>query len=43
MGEPVKIMDLARRMIELSGRSVLNKDNPDGDIEIKIMELVPEF
>lgn len=41
MGEPVKIMDLARRMIELSGRSVLNNENPDGDIEIKVTGLRP--
>ncbi len=41
MGEPVKIIDLATRMIELSGLSVRTKDNPDGDIEIAITGLRP--
>ena len=41
MGEPVKIADLAKRMIELSGLSVKNKYNFDGDIEIKITGLRP--
>ena len=34
MGEPVKIYDLAKRMIELSGLEVKNANNPLGDIEI---------
>lgn len=41
MGEPVKIGDLARRMVELSGLSVRNEDNPDGDIEIQVTGLRP--
>ncbi|RMD89451.1 MAG: polysaccharide biosynthesis protein, partial [Alphaproteobacteria bacterium] len=41
MGKPVKIIDLARRMIELSGLSVRDHDNPDGDIEIRIIGLRP--
>lgn len=41
MGEPVKIMDLARRMVELSGLSVRNNDNPEGDIEIAVTGLRP--
>ena len=41
MGKPVKIMDLARRMIELSGLSLKNKQNPNGDIEIEITDLRP--
>jgi FlaA1/EpsC-like NDP-sugar epimerase len=41
MGEPVKIIDLARRMVELSGMSVRDKDRPDGDIEIVITGLRP--
>jgi FlaA1/EpsC-like NDP-sugar epimerase len=41
MGEPVKIINLARRMIELSGQSVLDSNNLDGDIEIKITGLRP--
>ncbi len=35
MGECVKIDDLARMMIRLMNRRVLDADNPDGDIEIK--------
>jgi FlaA1/EpsC-like NDP-sugar epimerase len=34
MGEPVRIEDLARNMIELCGLSVRSANNPDGDIEI---------
>lgn len=37
MGEPVKIMDLAIKMIHLSGFSVKDHDHPDGDIEIQVM------
>ncbi len=41
MGEPVKIIDLARNMVELSGMSVRDDDNPDGDIEIVTVGLRP--
>lgn len=41
MGEPVKIADLARRMVLLSGLSVRDEANPDGDIEIMITGLRP--
>ena len=41
MGDPVKILDLATRMIELSGLCVRNGDTPDGDIEIEITGLRP--
>lgn len=41
MGEPVKIMDLARRIIELSGLTVRDDANPDGDIEIEVTGLRP--
>lgn len=41
MGKPVKIIDLARRMIELSGLSLKDEQNPDGDIEIEITDLRP--
>lgn len=41
MGEPVKIYDLARRMIQLSGLSIRDKQNPHGDIEIVITGLRP--
>jgi FlaA1/EpsC-like NDP-sugar epimerase len=41
MGEPVKIIDLAQRMIELSGFSCQTSQNPDGDIAIQIIGLRP--
>jgi FlaA1/EpsC-like NDP-sugar epimerase len=41
MGDPVKIVDLARRMIELTGLSLRDEANPDGDIEIEIVGLRP--
>ncbi|MFM2036839.1 MAG: hypothetical protein RL459_2104 [Pseudomonadota bacterium] len=41
MGEPVKIIDLARRMVELSGLSIRDTDHPQGDIEIAITGLRP--
>jgi FlaA1/EpsC-like NDP-sugar epimerase len=41
MGQPVRIYDLARKMIELSGLEVIDQDNPDGDIEIEEIGLRP--
>ena len=41
MGEPVRIFDLCKRMIELSGLKHSDDENPDGDIEIKIVGLRP--
>ncbi len=41
MGEPVCIYDLARRMIALSGLTLRDENNPDGDIEIQITGLRP--
>ena len=41
MGEPVKIFDLARRMIELSGLTVKDDHNQEGDIEIAVTSLRP--
>ncbi len=41
MGEPVRIMDLAHRMVELSGLTVRNEAHPGGDIEIAITGLRP--
>lgn len=41
MGEPVRIIDLARRMVELSGLAVRDERNPGGDIEILITGLRP--
>lgn len=41
MGKPVRIIDLARRMIHLSGLDVRDDDNPDGDIAIEVVGLRP--
>lgn len=39
MGEPVRIIELARTMIELSGLSVRDAANPDGDIAVEVTGL----
>jgi FlaA1/EpsC-like NDP-sugar epimerase len=39
MGEPVRIEDLARRMIALFGKTARDQENPDGDIEIQLTGL----
>lgn len=41
MGDPVKILDMARKMIHLSGLSVRDEGNPSGDIEIAFTGLRP--
>ena len=41
MGEPVKILEMARRMIHLSGLTVKDEENPDGDIGIIFTGLRP--
>ena len=41
MGEPVRIFDLATRIVELSGLSLRHERNPHGDIEIKVTGLRP--
>ena len=41
MGGAVKILDLARRMIEMSGFRVKDMDCPDGDIAIEVTGLRP--
>ena len=41
MGESVKITDLAENLINLSGLSVKNEENPHGDIEIQFSGLRP--
>lgn len=41
MGEPVKLVDLARQMVELSGCTVRDSQNPDGDIAITFTRLRP--
>lgn len=41
MGSPIKILALARMMVELSGSALRTDDNPDGDIEITYVGLRP--
>lgn len=41
MGQPVRIIDLARRMVELSGLTMRDETNPQGDIAIEITGLRP--
>jgi FlaA1/EpsC-like NDP-sugar epimerase len=41
MGQPVKIVDLAKRMIRLSGFEIKDAENPGGDIEISYSGLRP--
>jgi FlaA1/EpsC-like NDP-sugar epimerase len=41
MGKPMRIADLARRMIHLSGLTVRDEENPSGDIEIRFTGLRP--
>lgn len=41
MGEPVRIFDLAKRMIELSGLTYKDTEHPTGDIEISVTGLRP--
>ncbi len=41
MGQPVKIIDLARRVVELSGLTVRDAMYPDGDIEFTVTGLRP--
>jgi FlaA1/EpsC-like NDP-sugar epimerase len=41
MGQPVRIFDLAKRMVELSGLILRDEMHPDGDIEIAITGLRP--
>ena len=41
MGEPVKIIELAEKLIKLNGLQLRNNDNPEGDIEIIFTGLRP--
>ena len=41
MGEPVKVYELAKRLISLSGMELKDEDNPNGDIEIVFTGLRP--
>lgn len=41
MGEPIRILDLAKRMIHLSGLEIKDEENPDGEVEICFSGLRP--
>ncbi len=41
MGEPIRIVDLAKRMIHLSGLEVKDQNRPNGEIEISYIGLRP--
>lgn len=41
MGEPVKIVDLAKRMVHLSGLEIRDDNHPNGDMEIQYTGLRP--
>jgi FlaA1/EpsC-like NDP-sugar epimerase len=41
MGEPVRIVDLARNIVELSGLTIKDEENPFGDIELRQIGLRP--
>jgi FlaA1/EpsC-like NDP-sugar epimerase len=41
MGKPIRIADLARRMVLLAGCTVRDDQNPDGDVEIRYTGLRP--
>jgi FlaA1/EpsC-like NDP-sugar epimerase len=41
MGQPIRIADLAKRMVKLSGLTVRDEQNPEGDIEIRFTGLRP--
>ena len=41
MGEPIKIIDLAYKMIHLSGLTPIDIENPDGDIRVEFTGLRP--
>jgi FlaA1/EpsC-like NDP-sugar epimerase len=41
MGEPIKIFELARRMVTLAGHSLRDQEHPGGDIEITFTGLRP--
>ncbi len=41
MGEPIRILDLAKRMIHLSGLEIKDEQHPDGEIEVSFIGLRP--
>jgi len=41
MGEPVKIYELAKRLIKLTGKDINDENNPEGEIQIEFTGLRP--
>ena len=41
MGQPVRILDLALRMVALAGRTIRSNTHPNGDIEVRFVGLRP--
>ncbi len=41
MGQSVRIIELARRMVELSGLTIKDENHPEGDIELQLTGLRP--
>ena len=41
MGKPIKILDLIKKIIKLSGLTLKDKKNEKGDVEIKVIGLRP--
>ncbi len=41
MGQPIKIIDMARRLVQLSGLRVRDAQQPDGEIELAFVGLRP--
>ena len=41
MGQPIKIIDLAKQMAQLAGYTLCDEDNPTGDIKIEVTGLRP--
>ena len=39
MGEPIKIVDIAKKLISIYGLKLKDENNPNGDIEIKYIGL----
>ena len=39
MGKPIKILDIAKKMIKLSGLQLIDEKNQNGDIKIKFIGL----
>ena len=42
MGKPLKILDVAHKLLEINGKTLKDKNNPNGDIEINYIGYVQE-